>query len=137
MNSATLNSKNTGLYTMKTSALKLDLTVNQFNYLTTRMNVKPVMRTGEKHSTVLYSDEQIKRLKLGKKLLSLKLPLEIMFDVINLAEKTNYEKTMWLLTFEDIVEKPVICFDEDLLTTTARLKDSNTAISIRKVHIPD
>jgi hypothetical protein len=124
------------LYSRKNSAKLLDITINQFNYLVNRVGVEPVMRIGDKHAAVLYSKEQIKELKLALRLQSFKLSEETIAKIIDMAKSTDYNKPIWIITFEDVVDDPIVCFDDDLLEITGELKETNTAISIKKVNIP-
>jgi hypothetical protein len=126
----------TDLYSRKNSAKLLDVTINQFNYLINRTGIEPVVRVGDKHAAVLYSKEQLKALKLSLRLYSLKLPDEINEKILDLAKCSNYEKVIWVITFEDVVEEPIICFDEDVIRITSEMKETNTEISIKKVNIP-
>lgn len=137
MNFTTVENQKIDVYTRKNSAKQLGLTVNQFNYLVSRIGIEPFIRTGSKHAVVLYSKEQIRELKLISKMLKLKLPHDVIDEILNLTKNTDYKEVVWVITFEDIISKPIVCLDENLLAVTGQLKDSNTAISIRKINIPD
>ena len=119
------------LFNRKQSCELLGTSTTHFHNLVTELGIEPALRTGDKHSTVLYSIDQLKELKIALVLKNRKYSYDVIREVLN---KTKDNEDVWIVNISG-TGKAVVCSENEFENVVSKIRQRNNKFVAAKIKI--